>query len=157
AYATRRPPTALSRHPAWLGVLRDGLRHEVYCLEAIEDGRTCGFLPLAYVRSLLFGRFLVGLPYLNVGGVCADDDDATRLLIDRALELADDLRVRYLELRHERPVDHPSLSEQLSSKVHMRLALPATAGQLWEQIPSKVRNQVRKGQRYGLEVSWGGT
>ena len=155
-YAIRRPPTALSRHPAWLGVLRDALRHEVYCLEVVEEGQTCGFLPLAFVRSMLFGRFLVGLPYLNVGGVCADDEETTRLLIDRALELADELRVRYLELRHEQPVEHPTLTEQLSSKVHMRLALPSTAGKLWEQIPSKVRNQVRKGQRYGLEVCWGG-
>ena len=38
AYAVRKRPTALSRHPAWLGVLKHGLRHEVYCLEAEADG-----------------------------------------------------------------------------------------------------------------------
>ena len=30
----------LSRHPAWLGVLRRGLRHETYCLEAVEGETT---------------------------------------------------------------------------------------------------------------------
>jgi FemAB-related protein (PEP-CTERM system-associated) len=145
----------LSRHPAWLRILRDGLDHEVYCVEALEDGRTTGFLPLAFVRSVLFGRFLVSLPYLNLGGVWADDATQHRL-IDRALELADVLCVRYLELRHERPVEHPSLTGQMTSKVHMRLPLPATAGKLWEQLPAKVRNQVRKGQKNGTEAIWGG-
>lgn len=156
AFATRNTPTALSRHPAWLKVLRRGLRHEVYCLEAVADGQTCGFLPLAFVRSVLFGRFLVSLPYLNVGGVCAEDETTRTALIDQALRLAHDLSVRYLELRHEESTDHAALTGQMSSKVHMRLGLPGTVGQLWEQIPSKVRNQVRKGQKAGLDVTWGG-
>jgi hypothetical protein len=44
-----------------------------YLLEATAEGKTRGVLPLAFVRSLLFGRFLVGLPYLNYGGVLAND------------------------------------------------------------------------------------
>jgi FemAB-related protein (PEP-CTERM system-associated) len=156
AYATRNVLTPLSRHPAWLGVLHHALRHDVYCLEAMEDGRTAGILPLAFVRSLLFGRFLVSLPYLNSCGVSADDEEVQRRLIERALELADELQVRYLELRHEQPIRHVALSGQMASKVHMRLALATTAGQLWDQLPAKVRNQVRKGQKNGLEVTWGG-
>src|SRR5579872_4244683 len=66
---------ALSRHPGWLQVLDRGLRHTPYCLEAIADGHTCGFLALADVQSLLFGRFLVSLPYLNYGGPVADDPE----------------------------------------------------------------------------------
>jgi FemAB-related protein (PEP-CTERM system-associated) len=156
AFATRHPPVALSRHPAWLGVLKQAQRHEVYCLEAVEDGRTVGFLPLAFVRSLLFGRFLVSLPYINSAGVWAASEEAQRQLIDQALELADTLRVRYLELRHEQPVEHPGLTGRMASKVHMRLPLPETVGQLWEKIPAKVRNQVRKGQKNCVDVAWGG-
>jgi FemAB-related protein (PEP-CTERM system-associated) len=37
----------------------------------------------------------------------------------------------------------------------MRLPLPLTGAQLWKQIPSKARNQVRKGQKSGLSVVWG--
>ena len=87
-YAARGERVPLSRHPAWLVVLQRGLGQVPYCLEAVEEGQTRGILPLAYVRSLLFGRFLVGLPYLNSGGVLADDDGAARRLIDRAVELA---------------------------------------------------------------------
>ena len=70
-------------------------------------------MPLCYVRSLLFGRFLVSLPYLNTGGVLADDEKIAMALIDRAVELADRLKVRHLELRHEKPIEHPALTQTL--------------------------------------------
>jgi FemAB-related protein (PEP-CTERM system-associated) len=156
AYAMRAGPVPLSRHPAWLSVLHDGLGHDPCCLEVVEDGRTRGLLPLACVRGLLFGRFLVSLPYLNYGGVLADDDDAAHLLIDRAVGLADHLGVRFLELRHEGLTAHPALTEGATDKVHMRRPLPATADELWRELSCKVRNQVRKGQKSGLTVAWGG-
>jgi FemAB-related protein (PEP-CTERM system-associated) len=145
----------LSRHPAWLTVLERGLGHTPYCLEVVEEGKTRGLLPLAYVHSLLFGRFLVSLPYLNYGGVRADDELAAARLIDGAVELADRLRVRYLELRHEVAASHPKLVPARANKVHMRLSLPETPGRLWDQLAAKVRNQVRKGQKSGLTVAWG--
>src|SRR5258708_1456630 len=74
AYVSRGAQVALSRDPAWLRVLERGLGHAPYCLEAMRGDRTCGLLPLASVRSRLFGHFLVALPYLHSGGVTADDD-----------------------------------------------------------------------------------
>jgi FemAB-related protein (PEP-CTERM system-associated) len=144
-----------SRLPQWLAVLARGLRHEPYCLEAVAGGRTVGLLPLALVRSLWFGRFLVGLPYLNVGGVLAESNEAAMALVDRAARLADELNVRHLELRHEEPIEHPALGERLTSKVHMRLALPESADELWAGFDPKVRNQVRKGERHKLSIHWG--
>jgi FemAB-related protein (PEP-CTERM system-associated) len=156
AYAGRGDRVPIGRHPGWLTVLERGLQHTAYAVEAKVDGQTVGYLPLAYVRSFLFGRFLVSLPYLNSGGVQADDESARHALVDEAVRLADSLRVRYLELRHEAPTDHPCLTGKLTSKVHMRLALPSFAGPLWEGLPAKVRNQVRKGEKSGLTVQWGG-
>ena len=150
------PMVALSRHPAWLSILHRSLNHTPYCLEVVEGTRTCGFLALAYVSSFLFGRFLVSVPYLNYGGPVADDADTASVLIDRAVQLADELGVRYLELRHELATSHPSLKHSRTDKVHMRLDLPADVGQLWKAIGSKVRNQVDKGKKHDLTVSWGG-
>lgn len=155
-YLLRDRPVALSRLPGWLNVLRNGLRHNVYCLEAVEGGAVRGMVPLACVKSFLFGRFLVSLPYLNGGGVCADDEATAARLIDRAVQLADELGVRYLELRHEQAVEHPKLTHRMASKVHMRLALPEQSEHLWKALSAKVRNQVRKAQKSGLTVAWGG-
>ncbi len=145
----------LSRHPGWLLVLRKGLGHVPYCLEAVEGGRTRGILPLAYVGSWLFGRFLVGLPYLNYGGVLADDPVVAQQLVTSAADLADELNVRYLELRHEHPLDCEPLGSRRSDKVNMRLALPGTGAQLWKGLSAKVRNQVRNGMKNNLTVAWG--
>jgi FemAB-related protein (PEP-CTERM system-associated) len=154
-YVSAQEQMPLSRHPAWLMVLERSLGHDAFCVEAVEDGKTCGLLPLAHVHSLLFGRFLVGLPYLNYGGVLASNEPTARLLIDRAIELAKELNVRYLEIRHERALEHPALGERMSHKVHMRLPLPATPGALWDRLSAKVRNQVRKGQKSQLSAAWG--
>ena len=145
-----------SRDPGWLAVLERGLKHQAYCVEAVAAAKTVGLLPLAYVSSLLFGRFLVSLPYLNTGGVLADNEEIARGLVDRAVALADRLEVRYLELRHEKPLVHPALTHALTSKVHMRLALPPNSKKLWEDFDPKVRNQVRKAEKLGLSVRWGG-
>ena len=155
-YVAGKGQVSVGRHPGWLLVLQQGLRHEPYCLEASRGGRTAGLLPLAFVRSRLFGRFLVGLPYLNVGGVAADEGAAAVALVDRAVELADRLDVKHLELRHEEPLAHAALGHQLTSKVHMRLDLPGAPEELWGSFRPAVRNQVRKGEKLGLTVHWGG-
>jgi FemAB-related protein (PEP-CTERM system-associated) len=155
-YLTRRGRVPLSYHPGWLNVLAEGLGQSPYCLEATEGERTRGFLALSFIRSLLFGRYLVSLPYLNYGGPIADDSQVARRLIDRAVELAGRLDVRYLELRQEQTADHPALGHTTSEKVHMRMPLPATAAALWDALSPKVRNQVRKGQKCRLTVGWGG-
>jgi FemAB-related protein (PEP-CTERM system-associated) len=156
SYVLARGAMPLSRHPAWLTVLDRGLGHTPYCLEAIGGGRTRGILPLVYIRSFLFGRFLVGLPYLNYGGVMADDNHGALALIDSAVTLADRLDVRHLELRQEQAIEHPALGHRAGEKVHMRLPLPPTADELWGRLSAKVRNQIRKGQKSGLTVAWGG-
>lgn len=157
AFVERAERVSASRLPAWLPILQQGMRHVPFAVEAVDPaGRTCGCLPLAFVNSLLFGRFLASLPYLNSGGVVATDATVRSRLIDHAVTLADRLQVRHLELRHEEPVAHPALNGRLTNKVHMRLALPAFPGPLWQGLPAKVRNQVRKGEKSGLTVEWGG-
>ena len=156
AFLAKRPAIAVGNHPRWLAVLQRGLRHVPYCFEAICDNQIAGLLPLCYVRSALFGRFLVSLPYLNSAGVMADDDRTAALLIDAAVQLADELDVRYLELRQEASHAHPALNHERATKVHMRLALPASADELWKSFKPKVRNQIRKGEKCDLKVEWGG-
>ena len=156
AFTQAARPSALSQHPGWLGVLRDGLDHDTYAVEASVGGEVCGYLPLSFVRSALFGRFLVSLPYLNSNGVVAQSPDVQSLLINRAVRLADELDARHLELRHETPIDHPALDGRLTSKVHMRLPLPATTDALWKGLDAKVRNQVRKGEKGNFTMIWGG-
>lgn len=151
--------TCAADHPAedlrWLRILRNGLKHVPYLLRAQRDGTPVGELPLVLVSGPIFGKFLVGLSYLNSGGVKSNDRHAAECLIERAAELADELGCRYLELRHEVPIPHSRFNAELTSKVHMRLTLPGTVEELRNSLKAKVRNQVKKGESQGFTVQWG--
>ncbi len=149
-------PEQAGASPLWLQILREALGHESYLLEATVEGRCLGRLPLALVKSSLFGRYLVSLPYVNTAGVTTATSQAETLLIDQAVALADKLNVRYLELRQEREVSHEALSETRASKVIMRLALPDSPENLWNGFKSKLRSQIRSGEKHPFDVAWGG-
>ncbi len=141
--------------PFWLTALCTSLRHRAYPLAAYRSGRLVGVLPLAFIKSFAFGRFLVSLPYLNWAGVVADDADAAEALIGRAVELADALDVRYLELRQEDELQHPALNKRMTDKVQMRLPLESSVEAVWKKLRSVVRTQVRKAEGQGLDVRFG--
>jgi FemAB-related protein (PEP-CTERM system-associated) len=136
-------------------VLQEGLGHEPYALEATADDRLIGVLPLTLVRSRLFGKFLVSLPYLNSCGVQVDSPAVAAALVDQAVGLADKLQVKQLELRQEMELVHPKLSETMRTKVHMRLDLPSSSHKLWDSFKPAVRNQIRKAEKNSLSLQWG--
>lgn len=146
---------SLTLYPRWLQIFRDGMKHRAIAIEAIQDGKTVGYLPLVLMKSFLFGNRLVSMPYVNSSGVCSDDSEVQLRLVDEAIKLADQLQVRSLELRHNVKVNHPLLSEPANQKIHMRLDLPKTSELLWKSFDPKVRNQIRKGEKKSLTVSWG--
>ncbi len=154
-FAGALPAAPLGADPRWLSVLRDGMGHRPYCLEASERGQLRAILPLAFVSSTLFGRFLVSLPFVSSCGVLTADASQVTPLVNRAVELADELRVKHLELRLEQPLEHPAFEPAHAGKVLMRRTLPDTIDALWKEIDSKVRNQIRKGEKQGFEVQWG--
>ncbi len=119
-----------------------------------EPGAIVGVLPLVSLRSLLFGRFLVSLPFVNYGGVLADDDTAARALVDVARAEAERRGAASVELRHTRRM-FPDLPVK-QHKVAMTLALPEAAETAWKGFDNKVRNQVRKAEKSGFDTVAGG-
>ena len=141
---------------AWLDAICKGLKHKPFVLIHREaSGSPNGILPLVLVQSMLFGKFLVSLPYLNTGGPWASDQSVASALVTRACDLADEHDVRYLELRLEHPVEHPRLTVCRTEKVHMRLKLPASDPELDASFKSKLRSQVKKSNEHSLTIEWG--
>ena len=128
----------------WATIFAGALKHQPKFLWARSDNRIVGVLPLMFVSGPIFGRFLASQPYLNTGGVLADTREIAALLMDQAVDLADELDVKHLELRHEKHIEHPKMNASATEKVHMRLKLPETSELLWDSLKSKVRSQVRK-------------
>ncbi|MEM7680459.1 MAG: FemAB family XrtA/PEP-CTERM system-associated protein [Planctomycetota bacterium] len=145
-------------HPNWLAVLSDGLGHRPRGLVArTADGDLVGWMPLAEVRSRLFGKHLSSLPYLNRAGLIAEGDDARDALLDAAVEQSDRLDARQLLVRFDGDApQHPAWTDLRQGKPRLLLDLPTDAGSLWDLLPAKVRNQIRKGRRQPLEFRFGG-
>src|SRR6476660_901971 len=85
---------------AWRAIFTQTFGHEaVYVMARDADGNVRGVLPTVHIKSLLFGRTLTSLPFLNYGGVLADDDQVARALVDAAAEQARARGCQHLELR----------------------------------------------------------
>jgi serine/alanine adding enzyme len=155
AFVQAADDSTVAHRWAWTSLVPDVYGHQVIPLAAVREGALAGVLPLARVRSRLFGNSLVSMPYLDYGGVCSNGDrDAEQALASAAVELAraDGLQ---LELRHltDRPVGLPASLR----KVTMTLDLRGGEDAVWGRIRSGRRGQVRKARRNGLTVSWHGT
>lgn len=144
-----------SASPLWMRVFQKGFGHQSYCIEQSCNNEITALIPLSFMKSFLFGRFLVSLPYLNVGGVLTAQGVDPTEAITAAADLADKLDVRHLELRHQTSHRHERINHQFEQKVHMRLDLPEKLSDLWDSFRPKVRNQVRKGTKSGVTIEWG--
>lgn len=148
----------LRAHDArWIDAISRGLKHRVYLLTAYDSNdRPAGYLPLCLVAGPIFGKFLVSLPYVNTGGVVASHREIADGLAQEALRLADQLKVKHLELRHELPLEGlQQFNLERTDKVHMRLQLPDTVEELRSSLKSKVRSQVKKSHESGLTFEFG--
>ena len=82
----RRHPEGTFFHLAeWQRVLTGAFGHRTHYLLAEQDGEIRGVLPLAHVRSLVFGNALISTPFCVYGGIVSDDA-ATRRLHRRAAQ-----------------------------------------------------------------------
>ena len=137
----------------WKTVIEHVFGHECIYLAARNDaGAITGVLPLVRVKSLLFGHYLVSMPFLNYGGPLGDEL-AVHALTDQGVRLAVEGGARLLEFRSRVPlrIDLP-VSHR---KITVVLDIPGPGEALWKTLPSKLRSQVRRPQKEGVEVRFG--
>ena len=136
-------------HPQWDRVFAVyGL--ETLRLTAWRRDSLVGILPLVWQKSTLLGTRLISLPWFDTAGVVANDEPAANRLVMAAREAAARRHVPTVELRQSRPVDGWPVGD--TDKALLRLRLTTDPDELWHTLPSKVRNQVRKGEKSGLSV-----
>ncbi len=131
----------------WRDVITASFRHPAYFLFAEQDRQIHGVLPLAHIRSRLFGHRLVSLPFCVYGGPAAMADESRNALTLHAGKLARELNVEFLELRNLRP--QPGLPVS-SRYVTFRRALDPDPERNMTAIPRKQRAMIRKGAAKGL-------
>ena len=148
AFAEASPEATFFHRIEWRDLIEDVFHHRTHYLVAERGGRLSGVLPLAQVRSRLFGHSLVSLPFAVYGGAAADDEASRSALHRAATDLAGELRVDHLELRN-RVAREPSWPRQ-EIYVTFRKEIAADVEANLAAIPRKQRAMVRKGIARGL-------
>lgn len=149
----RRCPQATFFHlSAWRDLMEEVFDHRTFYLYAERAGDIVGVLPLAEVRSRLFGHALVSLPFCVYGGIATAEDagpETLHALESKAETLAQALGVQHLEYRNLQP-RHEDWPRQAELYVTFRKEiLPEVEANLLA-IPRKQRAMVRKGIKNAL-------
>jgi len=154
-YIDQSSSSSLYHHYGWCEVIENSFGHKSYYLiYADNNGSLSGILPMVHLKSLMFGNFMVSMPYFNYGGVCADNEVNRNRLIGEAINIANELNARHIEFRQEESLNNglPFKFE----KVSMRLNLPRSQEELWNSFSSKLRSQIKMPQKNGIYARIGG-
>ena len=146
AFVRACPQATFFHLSAWQEIVRTVFRHRTYFLFAERDGHIIAVLPLAEVKSRLFGHALTSLPFCVYGGIAAAADageEALALLEAEADSLARQLGVQHLEYRNLQ-ARHADWPRQELYVTFRKAILPEPEANMLA-IPRKQRAMVRKG------------
>lgn len=118
-----------------------------------DSERVVGILPMVHIKSLIFGSIFCSMPFLNFGGVCADNAEVEKLLISEGEKVLRDQKGNYLELRHLKQSSVAMLNK--THKVSMTLELNQDPEVLWNKFTTKHRTNIRRAGKNELEIKIG--
>ena len=148
AFVATCPEATFFHRAGWKTVLESAFGHSTHHLYVERDGEIEGLLPLAQVKSWLFGNTLSSLPFCVYGGILASNDEARSTLREAACQLARRLKVDALEMRNIHPSGENWPTKMLYAT--FRKEIDADAEVNLKAIPRKQRAMVRKGIEAGL-------
>jgi FemAB-related protein (PEP-CTERM system-associated) len=147
-FVNRHPDGSFFHLSGWKPVIEQAFGHRCYFYYSEQDGRINGVLPLVHIKSPLFGNALISNGFCVYGGILAEHEQAFEALLQQARQLARELGVDYLELRHrqQKLPDWP----YKPLYVTFRKEICADHERNMNDIPRKQRAMVRAGIKAGL-------
>ena len=151
AFAAAHPHGTFLHRAAWAALLEAGFRHSSHYLLAEQDGAVVGILPLARVKTRLFGDSLISSPFLVYGGPLTTTPEAQAALETAAIDLQRRLGTPVMEWRFREPPDSlGGWQARDDLYVTFRKTIHANDDVNMKAIPRKQRAMVRKGIDKGL-------
>ncbi len=155
AFVRAHPQGSFFHLSGWQRVLRRAFGHRSHYLLARQENAIVGVLPLARVRSLLFGDALISTPFCVYGGALGTSPEVVLALEDHAAALARELNVDHLELRNRtltRAAEGGWPVKELY--VTFRRQLDPDPEKNLAAIPRKQRAEVRAGLKNNLRTEF---
>jgi FemAB-related protein (PEP-CTERM system-associated) len=151
AFVRACPDATFFHLSGWQTVIEQSFGIKTWFYFVQQDGRIVGVLPLAEIKSRLFGHSLGAMPFCVYGGPVANSDAARAMLDQAAHELAQQLGVGHLEYRGMQRA-HPDDPAWHTKELYVTFRKEITGDDETNMnaIPRKQRAMVRKGIKLGL-------
>jgi FemAB-related protein (PEP-CTERM system-associated) len=143
AFVQAHPNGTFFHRSAWQNVIRRAFGHETHYAYAEQDGAITGVLPLARVKTLLFGNTLISVPFCVYGGPLASDQESADALSRHAAALLAKTGATAVEFRHRENVAG-DWAERPGLYVTFRKQIAAGHDDNMKSIPRKQRAMVCK-------------
>lgn len=152
AYVAMHPDASPYHSSAWLKAAVRAYHHSGWLITVHRGGTLCGVLPLVEVRPPFGSKSLVSLPFCDVGGPLADDEDVKYRLLEEAKTFAANKGVSVSEVREGGAAleETDQNSEAPPRKARMLCPLPENSDALFKSYKPKLRSQIRKAGKNGL-------
>jgi FemAB-related protein (PEP-CTERM system-associated) len=175
SYVEGHPAATVYHLSGWKDVIESAYGHRTYFLMSEvqtnpaephsprSSVKITGVLPLVHIKNLIFGNSLISMPFLDYGGILADNRESENALLAEALKIGQELKASHIELRHIEPLAGQDAFDEdtriniypKSHKVCMLLDLPEDFDILIRSFKSKLRSQIGRPLKSGLRAEVG--
>src|SRR3984957_7147690 len=100
AFVLAHPAGTFFHRAAWAKVIQNSFGHRTHYAYAERDGAITGVLPLAQVKTLLFGNSLISVPFCVYGGPLTVDQESNDALSAHAGLLLEKTGASAVEFRY---------------------------------------------------------
>jgi FemAB-related protein (PEP-CTERM system-associated) len=134
----------------WQTLVERVLGHRSFRLVARRGSEITGIFPISWIRSWWFGDCLVSSPLAVYGGICAVDSRSYFSLLRAGSDLAEKLKVKYLEMRNR---EEPYTTSLPGRDLYVTFTQDLSQGpeKLLQAMPRDTRYAIRKSLKAGLE------
>jgi FemAB-related protein (PEP-CTERM system-associated) len=156
-YVKRHISASTYHRIAWMQAVENGYKHKCfYWIAKQEEGSVVGILPTVLIAPPFSKRSLCALPFCDVGGILADNDDIHTALLNKAVQFCKEHNISVFDnrssVKRETLLDAENFP---TTKVRMLMDLPENSDDLFSGFKSKLRSQIRKAEKNGLTAKTG--
>jgi len=134
----------------WKSIYEESYALKTFYLGAFDNDNLIAVLPTVLIKYPLKKKVAYSLPYLNYSGILKTGTYDEGSILLAVSEFLKEQNVHRIELRKLASAD--SLTEGICT---LKLSLPNDEEVLWNGFNPKVRNQIRKAQKYKFDIKWG--
>lgn len=148
-FVQAHPDGSLWHSSGFLDVIQKVFGYRSHFIWAEVEEKILGVLPLFSVSSLFWqSPRMIGVPVSTWCGAISESTEIESLLVEKAKELADEMKHQYVELRQIQPLDNDL--KQKSSYVTFLYDLTGGKEKLLAKFEKDTRWAIRKAEKNGL-------